>query len=103
MLKVEIVATIEMILNWWIRKALKEPSATPMAPATIEPDNPIAAADPAEESDCEILHDRSRDGEGNVDTAGDQHHQQADREDDIDRTCVEQVEGVAEREEAVGA
>ena len=37
MLKVEIVATIEMMLNWWIRKALMQPSATPMAPATISP------------------------------------------------------------------
>ena len=37
MLKVEIVATIEMILNLWMRKALMHPSATPMAPATISP------------------------------------------------------------------
>ena len=37
MLKVAIVATIEMILNWWIRKALMQPSATPVAPATISP------------------------------------------------------------------
>ena len=102
MLKVEIVATIEMILNLWMRKALMQPSATPMAPATTSPITQLPPPIHVEERDGQILHDRGGDREGDVDAAGNQHHQQADGEDDVDRARVQEVEGVAQREEAVG-
>ena len=40
-------------------------------------------------------------GERDVDTAGDQDHQQSDGENDVDGAGVQQIERVAQREEAV--
>ena len=96
------VATIEMIRNLWIRKALTAPSRMPSAAGDQQTAHPAAAAHPAEQDGRDILHDGRRDREGDVDTAGDQHDEQADGEDDVDGTGVEQIERVAEREEAVG-
>ena len=95
------VATIEMMRKWWISAALMAPSAMPSDAGDGEPAQPAAAADPAERERRHILHDRRGDGERDVDAAGDQHHQQADREDQVDRAGVEQIEEIGEGEELV--
>ena len=43
-----------------------------------EAENPVAAADGVQRQRGEVLGDRRADGEGDVDAAGDQHHQQPD-------------------------
>ena len=67
-----------------------------------EPDGPIAAAERADRERNQILDDRGRDREGDVDPAGDQHDQQPDPEDDVDGTAVGEVEDVGQREERTG-
>ena len=50
----------------------------------------------------DVLGDRRRRGEGDVDAAGDQHDQQPGAEDADEGVRGEQVEEVLQREEAVG-
>ena len=66
-----------------------------------EPDQPAAAADFRQRQRHHILHDRRRHGERDVDPARDQHHQQPDRENQVDRAGVEQVEEIGDGEEFV--
>ena len=66
-----------------------------------EPDEPVAASDFRQRQRHHILHHRRRDGERDVDASRDQHHQQPDREDQVGRAGVEQVEEIGDGEEFV--
>ncbi len=48
----------------------------------------------------EVLRDRGGGGEGDVDAAGDQHHEQAECEDALHRVGLDQIDEVGDREEA---
>ncbi|MNT02309.1 hypothetical protein D3C72_1368020 [compost metagenome] len=71
-------------------------------PGNHETLRPVAAAERIERQHRHILDDGGRDREGDVDTTRDQHHEQADREDDIDRRDIQHIEGIGDGEEPVG-
>ena len=99
MLKVEMVATIEMILNLWISNALKEPSAMPMAPARTRPMIQLPPPIQPRRVTVQILHNRGRDREGDVDPAGDQDDQQPTAKMMLTELVLSRSNSVAEREE----
>ena len=64
-----------------------------------EAEKPIASADRVQRQRGEVLCDRRADGEGNVDAAGDQDHQQSDGPNHVDGVVVQQRRQISGGEE----
>ena len=62
-------------------------------------EDPIASADCVQGERCEVLRDRGRDGEGDIDAASDQDNQQSDGPNDVDRVVVHQRRKISGAEE----